>query len=183
MLQLWNRWSQKIRSRKLLKKNDSKISNTEAKATVSKEDYYCFPTIKESLWNDNIIWYLYSGASEHLVTTDKYLENERLLEMKVKIRSAKSGQFLMAEKIGDVKIGTIVADHEIPISIKDVFVPGLELNLLSVWKLEMNGLKIVFEGGKGQIIKGNQILVTALRNEKLYELQLSENSTLAWHDR
>lgn len=62
----------------------------------------------------------------------------------------------MAEKIGDVKIRAVVADREIPIVIKYVlFVPGLELNLLSVRKLEMNlkvvfeGLKVVFEGGKG----------------------------------
>lgn len=149
--------------KKSLKKNDSKNTSAEAKATVSKEDYYCFSAIRGSLRNDNMIWYLDSGASEHLVTTDKCLKNESLLETKIKIKSAKSGQFLMAEKIGDVKIKTVVADREIPVLIKDVlFVPGLELNLLSVRKLEMNGLKIVFEGGKGQIMKGKQILATPL---------------------
>lgn len=56
-----------------------------------------------------------------------------MLETKLQIKSAKSGQFLVAEKMGDVEIKTVVAAHDIPVIIKYVlFVPGLELNLLSV---------------------------------------------------
>lgn len=45
-----------------------------------------------------------------------------------------------------------VENTAIPITFKNIhFVPGLELNLLSVRKLvEINGYKVVFENGRGQ---------------------------------
>lgn len=48
-------------------------------------------------------------------------------------------------------------------------VPGLECNLFSVRKLEVNGFKVIFENGKGVVQKANTIVAVA-RVGKLYKI-------------
>ncbi|KAH0813975.1 hypothetical protein GEV33_008816 [Tenebrio molitor] len=102
-------------------------------------------------------WYLDSGCTEHLAKSSNSLKNVRPLEKPIQIRSAKSGTFLTAKEMGDIPVETVI-------------VPNLEFNLLSVRRLEMNGLKIIFENGNGNIFKNDELVAVAHRKEKLYEL-------------
>lgn len=116
------------------------------------------------------------------------------MEIPVKIRSAKSGQYLIAEKASDVFIKTETEKNsETLIVIRDVLlIPGLELNLLSVRKLEMNSFKVLFENGQGKILKTNKVIAVAERKNKLYELLLvgyveaflvKDSKSELWHRR
>jgi len=90
-------------------------------------------------------WILDSGASEHLTKNENHLRNVKLLSKSIKISIAKAGITLTASKVGTISCMTIVNGKEIQVTINDVlYVPGLEFNLLSVPKLEANGLTIVF---------------------------------------
>jgi len=73
-------------------------------------------------------------------------------------------------------------------------VSGLECNLLSVRKLEMNGFTVTFKNGKGIIHKANTIAAIAHRTDKLYKLCFdcdmetvnlceSNENPLLWHRR
>ncbi|KAH0808845.1 hypothetical protein GEV33_013946 [Tenebrio molitor] len=55
----------------------------------------------------------------------------------------------------------------------------LEINLLSVRTLEMQGLAVVFKQGCGRILKGDKIIGIAQCRNKLYELKLQENVEVA----
>ncbi|KAK9737997.1 GAG-pre-integrase domain [Popillia japonica] len=114
---------------------------------------------------DTIVTALETLSAENLTLSfakNRFLEEEskkRSFKPKVKSENQQNIAFVTSTKRNTVR--------------------GLELNLLSVRKLEMNGLKIVFEKGKGQIMKGTKILAIALRNDKLYEVQLSTNTAHA----
>jgi hypothetical protein len=116
-------------------------------------------------------WYLDSGCTEHLAKSSNSLKNVRPLEKPIQIRSAKSGTFLTAKEMGDIPVETVIGEQTKRITIKNVLVvPNLEFNLLSVRRLEMNGLKIIFENGNGNIFKNDELVAVAHRKEKLYEL-------------
>jgi len=73
------------------------------------------------------------------------LRNVKLLSKPIKICIAKAGITLTASKVGTIFCITIINGKEIQVTINDVlYVPGLEFNLLSVPKLEANGLAIIF---------------------------------------
>lgn len=140
-------------------------------------------------------WILDSGASEHLTKDEKLLRNIKILTRPTKIRIAKAGTTLMANKVGIIYGKTIVNGKEIEVTIRNVlYVPGLEFNLLSVPKLEANGFKVVFENRKGKILKNTQVYAVAYRNYQVYELevlsltkiatvmQIKEDAKL-WHER
>ena len=109
-------------------------------------------------------WYLDSGCTEHLTKSRDLLKNVRTLEKPIQIRSAKSGTFLIAREMGDLTVEAIVREQKNLVTINNVLlVPNLEFNLLSVRKLEMIGLKIVFENGKGNIYNKNKLIAVAHR--------------------
>lgn len=76
---------------------------------------------------------------------------------------AKSGQHLIVKKKGEAQVKLINDGKKIDITICDVLLaPELELNLLSVRKLEMRVFTIVFETGKvflKKMSKGVKILL------------------------
>jgi len=102
-----------------------------------------------------------SGASEHLTYDDSLLRNVKQLEKPVSISTAKADMSLTAKKVGEILEKIIVNEKEVDIRIRNVFyVLGLEFNLLSVPKLEINGLKIIFKNGKRKILKEDRIVAT-----------------------
>ncbi|KYN30129.1 Copia protein [Trachymyrmex cornetzi] len=125
---------------------------------------------KEEEINNSTCWFLDSGSSEHLATKDVSLINVRKLTSPLNIRVAKSGQILTATEAGDLKVSVRVNGEIRKILISGVLsVSGLECNLLSVRKLEMNGFTVTFENGKGIIHKANTIAAIAHRTDKLYK--------------
>lgn len=112
-----------------------------------------------------------------------------------KIRIAKAGTMLTANKVGTINGTTIVNEKKIEVTINNVlYVPGLEFNLLSVSKLEANGFKVIFENRKGKILKDSQVYAVAHRSHQVYELEVLSQTTIAslaqvkedgeiWHER
>jgi hypothetical protein len=117
------------------------------------------------------VWCLDSGASEHLVRSDNHIRIIQKLEHPVCIKIAKSGVTLKAETFGEILgksvVGNTVSTYNIYIS-KVLIVAGLEINLLSARKLEMQGLAVVFEQGCGRILKRDKIIDVAQCRKKLY---------------
>jgi hypothetical protein len=96
------------------------------------------------------------------------------------IKIAKSGVTLKTETFGEFRGKSVVGNKVYNIYISKVLiVPGLEINLLSVRKLEMQGLAVVFKQGCGRILKGDKIISVAQCRNKLYELKLQENVEVA----
>jgi hypothetical protein len=126
------------------------------------------------------VWCLDSGASEHLVKNGNHVSNIQKLDHPVCIKIAKSGVTLKAETFGEFRGKSVVGNKVYNIYISKVLiVPGLEINLLSVRKLEMQGLAVVFKQGCGRILKGDKIISVAQCRNKLYELKLQENVEVA----
>ena len=102
------------------------------------------------------------------------MKNVRTLEKPIQIRSAKSGTFLIPREMEDLTVEAIVSEQKSLDTINNVLlVPNLKFNLLSVRKLEMFGLKIVFRNGKGNIQNKNKMIAVAHREEKLYKTAFS----------
>jgi len=120
-------------------------------------------------------WCLDSGASEHLVRSPENINNVRKLKCPVNIKIAKTGVTLKAEKVGELLTKSKVDDKYNSVIITNVLiVPGLEMNLLSVRRLEMNGFTVTFKDGQGTIQKEGKVIAVAKR-DKLYELNLIHN--------
>lgn len=164
------------------------------------EQKFCFSiTIQTIGCAANVAtYYLDSGATEHLVSSEVPLHNVEVLKEPVIINVAKTGAFLKADKVGEVEVISCVKGKDIPITIKNVLsVPGLNYNLISVRKLEMKGYTITFRNGEGTIQKGNVTLAVGSRKEsQLYALNFRQISTSAnacasvpaeneklWHER
>lgn len=172
--------------------NHSKSAN--AAVSAQKEDKtnteFCFSAHINDCQIFN--WALDSGATEHLGNENTPMKNIKSLKYPVKIRVAKSGVTLQADKFGEVKVCCIVKGKKNYITIKEVLlVPGLDHNLLSVRKLEKNGFRVIFENGKGIIEKNGLVAAVAtISNKQLYVLDLHEEENAffsecikTWHMR
>jgi hypothetical protein len=76
------------------------------------------------------------------------LEKEHIESLKdiIRIKIAKTGEYLLAKKKGNIQMTSVVDGEEYKINMRHILiVPDLEVNLLSVRKLEMSGYKIIFE--------------------------------------
>lgn len=142
-------------------------------ASEEDEEGYCFSAITDAASPELITWILDSGASEHLVNNVNLLSNMRSLSQPIKIRIAKSRIELKARHVGEIKGKIHVNGKQRIILIQNVLhVTGLQFNLLSVPKLEMKGYRILFEKGKGIILKNNKVVAVANRNYRVYELNI-----------
>lgn len=183
-------------------------SCTSAQGKSSGSNDYCFTTecprpnstsTSQCLMNDksnSLKWCLDSGASEHLINDESVVSNLEYFKEPIKIKVAKSGEHLYAEKYGDVYVASNVNNKINNILIDNVLVaPDLEINLISVRRLEMKGFAIIFENGKATIKHGENVVAVAHRKDKLYELNfkvlskrsaeanLTELESTLWHRR
>jgi len=169
------------------------VYNSEEWSEERNTEICCSVSNKE---NEKIIWYLDSGATDHLVNSDKYVENIKILERPIKIKVAKCEQYLIAKKKGDISMNCYVSGKITRVKVTNVLiVPNLEFNLISVSRLEMNGFKIVIENGKATIMLENKRIAVAVRKVKLYKLSAfianesecaclsTKNDAYLWHKR
>lgn len=182
------------RGKQFQQQQQANMTMAEPAAEEEQATDYCF-IAQNKFDRNNITWYLDSGASEHLVNSDEYLINVKVLDKPTQIKSAKSGALLSATKIGDMNMEAPLNNRTNKIVLKNVLlVPGLEFNLLSVPVLEKRGFTIIFDKGKGTICKENKVIAVAERRSKLYELNLVsrieianlceiERETELWHRR
>lgn len=71
--------------------------------TEEEQIEYSFSALDEAL-DTNLHWWLDSGALEHMIKNKTGLHNIRKLEKVIKIKVAKSGELLIANKIGDLRV-------------------------------------------------------------------------------
>lgn len=143
--------------------------------------------------SDCFTWLVDSAASEHFISQSSMLVNIVPLENPMIIKVAKKKETMIAKEKGDIIFTTEVEGIENRITISGVLlVPDLNVNLLSVGKLETSGCKIVFEKGKVTISKNNNPLAVGNRRGRMYEviarkptemISLTAETKEIWHKR
>lgn len=119
-------------------------------------------------------WVLDSGASEHMVNDRSCLINVRTLEVPTVINVAKSGVSLVCRMISDVKMSATVNGKQLSCTVYGVlFVPGLYTNLFSVKRVTERGMEVVFGKDCARIVRNGEVVCTAKRNGRLYELNVN----------
>lgn len=117
---------------------------------------------------DQIIFAVDSGASDHLVNDLSILTNVREIPS-FTIEVAKEGQSLSVSKGGAMPVLTFVKGREIELDFSNVcFVPGLSHNLLSVSRLDEFGFTFGIENGVLSCYKNEQLIFEAIKHNGLY---------------
>lgn len=145
--------------------------------------------------SDNITFIIDSGCTDHLVNNKNYFIDLLMLEEPINIVVAKSNNFMQAVGVGNIKIFSLVNGKKIECIIKNVFyVPTLRKNLLSVKRLEMADIKVLFDNGQVKLFLEHELIGIGNRNN-LYEIKFkliypeslnieTENENLKlWHKR
>ncbi|KAF2883951.1 hypothetical protein ILUMI_22209 [Ignelater luminosus] len=103
------------------------------------------PEVEEDMLEALVI----EECTDHLVNDKRCFENLLMLDKPIKIAVAKSDNYMQALVVENVRVISKVYDNEMVCTIENVFfVPSLRRNLLSVKRLEIAGIKIIFENGK-----------------------------------
>ncbi|KAG5869306.1 hypothetical protein JTB14_024765 [Gonioctena quinquepunctata] len=127
-----------------------------------------------------MIWYVDSGASDHLTNDIQVLEDVKELEKPIKIGAAKAEEDLEGTHVGSIRVSNNVDGRIHSYTLLDViYVPNLRKNLLSVGKIEKKGFKVDFYNQQILIMKGNEILVKGYRKGTLYEVDFGVNVRLS----
>lgn len=145
---------------------------------------------------DKLLWVIDSGATSHMVSSDKLFSESIKLKQPKKISVAKNGSTIEAEQVGNIDCLLSCNNLLKNCSIKNVyFVPNVSKNLLSVCKLEEAGYSVIFENDRVFIKDKNNILATGYKSNSLYFLEtfvsdkfescnLADNDELfLWHCR
>lgn len=138
-------------------------------------------------------WYIDSGASCHLVASEKQIINKSNNHTTTEIVVANQASVSVLCS-GDTKITTIVNNKEHEITVKNVLcIPNLTANLLSVSQLIENGNKVSFQKGTCYIKnRQNELVGKAELVNGVYRLNVKSASLLAasamtsgtdWHRR
>lgn len=140
----------------------------------TKEDSICFVSSKyksiKTVSNENILFFVDSGCTDHLVNYKGYFTDFVTLNTPIRIAVAKDKSYLEAVGVGNINVQSYVNGNSIKCTIKNVFyIPNLRKNLLSVRKLEMFNISVVFEKGKVKLFNKNRLIGLGLRNN-LYEI-------------
>lgn len=120
--------------------------------------------------NLNVTFVIDSGATNHLVSTKFLPFLSDCKNVSYNINIAKEGERIVAKRQGNL----LVKSNERKINIKNVWVcEKLVYNLLSVRKLEENGLQVIFKNKKVFIMKHNEIILEGNLDGKLYTITLT----------
>ena len=135
------------------------------------------------------VWYLDSGATEHMTPYLNKMENFKKVFSRIQTASKEK---IQAEGKGDITVEFSEKNGGLHAVLKDVlFVPNIDGNLLSVGRLLEKGLKIIFENNEAQVLNSKgDVILKAFRKNRLYEIEeqtqlgklLKGDSTL-WHRR
>ncbi|KAG5864366.1 hypothetical protein JTB14_026253 [Gonioctena quinquepunctata] len=102
-----------------------------------------------------MIWYVDSGASDHLTNDIQVLKDVEELEKSIKIGAAKAGEDLEGTHVGSIRVSNNVGGRIHSYTLLDVInVPNLRKNLLSVGKIEEKGFRVDFYKQQILIMEG-----------------------------
>ena len=157
--------------------------------------------INDSYKNDE--WTIDLGSTSHISPNIRGMTNIRTYQASTDV--AEENRTLEAEAIGDIGVITKINGQEEIIRIKDVlYVPRLKSNLLSVSKLNNEGIKITFKCGIAEMVdSNNEIIAKVSEHDGIYifkakplqncnqitgeELEIkakgSVNQKMLWHKR
>lgn len=128
-----------------------------------------------SLTEKLLVFYMDSGCTDHMVREADVFASYRKLNEPIKISVAKDGESMEAVGIGTIKAEMKNGNSTHSCVLNDVFhVPLARKNLLSVKKVEMSGLSIVFSDGDVRVLKGDKVIGIGCR-KNLYELHFLIN--------
>lgn len=123
--------------------------------------------------SERIEWFLDSGATDHMVRDKLLFEEMHPLKRKVSISVAKSGQVIVAESAGTIRVDMVIDGRRHPSVVKNVlYVPELQCNLFSVRRLEDIGMTVKIAGGKVAIHKDGHTVCVGQRTGQLYALDI-----------
>lgn len=115
-----------------------------------------------------------SGATDHMVNDENAFTTIKELDTPFKVNVAKQGVSLNAEHRGQISGFLRKPNNELlTCNMNDVLlIKDLTNNLLSISKLEKSGLEITFKEGKAFIKRNKEIIATAVRRNRLYEIEI-----------
>jgi hypothetical protein len=118
-------------------------------------------------------WWIDSGATIHVANSLQGFTTRRILQRGERRIKVANGVQADVEAIGDLSLELL---DGFVLRLSDVlYVPSLRRNLISVSKLDDDGLSCHFGNGKCKIHFGNKCVGLAFRQDKLYLLSVSEN--------
>lgn len=113
-------------------------------------------------------FYIDSGCTDHLVNNKNFFTNLVMLKDPIKIKIAKQGDFMRAIGVGNIVAYNIVNNKRVEYKFSNVlYVPKLNNNLLSVKKMELLGMKIVFQNRQVLIYHDNELVGKAERKNNM----------------
>ena len=94
-----------------------------------------------------------------------------MLENPLKIAIAEDNNYLLAVGVGNIDAYSIINDKRVQYTLKNVlYVPGLRRNLLSVKKLDIANISVIFENGCVKLLSNEYGLIMSGKMNSLYEL-------------
>jgi hypothetical protein len=119
-------------------------------------------------------WWIDSGATTHVANFLQWLSGTRTLQKGERTIKVANGVQANVEAIGDL---SLELNNGFVLSLKEVlYVSSLHRNLISVSKLDDDGIDCHFGNGKCKILVNNECVGLAFRQDKLYLLSLDENA-------
>jgi hypothetical protein len=123
---------------------------------------------------DKSTWWVDSGVTIHVANSLQGLSGTRPLRRGERTIKVVNGVQANVEAIGDF---SLELNNGFVLSLKEViYVPSLCRNLISVSKLDDDGIDCHFGDGKCKILVNNECVGLAFRQDKLYLLSLVENT-------
>lgn len=178
---------------------DGQYAENEVQSDVQGGQNICFMTNQanknETVSTDKLLFYIDSGCTDHLISDKSFFSDFMYLKNPINIAVAKNNNFMIATGVGNINMYSNVYGKEVKCTVKNVFyVPSLRRNLLSVKRLEMAGIRVVFADGQ-VCLYNNKILIGLGYRNNLYEISFrvqnveclnteTENDvTKIWHKR
>lgn len=177
------------------KKKVNKVYGKSSSSEDENEKHYAYSARYKLCGSNQVSWTVDSGATCHISNKKEILEN---------YVEKNCGQITIADGSTQNSVGvgsiTFKAEENIKydtVTIKEImYVPELDDNLLSVSKLDDEGLNISFNEGKCKIYDKDELILTANKINGLYKLnspivknidtinvtKLTDNNIL-WHRR
>lgn len=149
----------------------------------------------ENSIKNEIIFYVDSGCTDHMVNKRYYFSQLLMLKEPVNISMAKDQTYLKGIGIGTIQVEHKIYGKMMKFKIQNVlYVSDLSRNLLSVKRLEPSNIKVVFEQGEIKLIRNTELIAQAYR-KNLYEMKFSvvnneclnietqNKDAILWHNR
>lgn len=116
--------------------------------------------------SERLIFLLDSGASDHLINSDKEFSSVIELNPPMKISVAKNGEFITATKKGKIHV---MSNTGIQGILEDVlYCPDVPYNLISVQKMQQAGMSITFNEKGVKVYKDGKILMYGKPSNNLF---------------